>query len=204
MFNRSIDRQVVCLSGASSAADGPRPYGHAGGATARDGPKKRVTGWWRKMARRTGAVLRRAATPASRSRAMAEANGHASAPPESGGERGSGGAGAAADVEQPADAGALSIEPEKPEFGVPEMTYWQLFKLFLRFGCLAVGGPVRGDATQRVQGSARPRWADPPAVARVAGAADCDDQGGAGDAGQVDFAAGVQQGASSPHAQPAT
>lgn len=77
---------------------------------------------------------------------MAEANGHASAPPESGAERGSGGAGAVMDVEQPAEAGALCIEPEKPEFGVPEMSYWQLFKLFLRFGCLAVGGPVRRDA----------------------------------------------------------
>jgi hypothetical protein len=64
---------------------------------------------------------------------------------------------AKADVEQPAEeacadgaAGALAVEPPPPEFVVPKMSYFQTFKIFLRFGCLAVGGPVRD--TRRAQG----------------------------------------------------
>jgi hypothetical protein len=88
---------------------------------------------------------------------MAEANGHAGAPPENGGNMGNSAQVVPGDVEQPAEAGALSVEAEKPEFGIPaDMTYWKLFKIFLRFGCLAVGGPVRRGAA-RVQGSAFPR-----------------------------------------------
>lgn len=35
------------------------------------------------------------------------------------------------------------VDPLKPEFGPPHMSHVQAFLLFLRFGCLAVGGPVR-------------------------------------------------------------
>ena len=84
---------------------------------------------------------------------MADANGHADASSGNGGDKGSGSTVVPADEEQPVEAGALSVEPEKPEFGIPEgMTYWKLFKIFLRFGCLAVGGPVR--LRGRLQGCA--------------------------------------------------
>ena len=99
---------------------------------------------------------------------MAAANGHASACAENGDAGESGAQAVPADVEQPAPPAALSVEAEKPEFGVPkDMTYWKLFKLFLRFGCLAVGGPVRRGAARGVglrspaRALTRPPWRAP-------------------------------------------
>ena len=68
---------------------------------------------------------------------------------------------AKADVEQPAeangdavDASALAVEQPPPEFAVPKMSYFKTFKIFLRFGFLAVGGPVRaGSAANAAQGT---------------------------------------------------
>jgi hypothetical protein len=51
---------------------------------------------------------------------------------------------------------AAAEPPPKPEFQVPELTYFQVLKIFLRFGCLAVGGPVRAARARRGERGAGP------------------------------------------------
>ena len=71
----------------------------------------------------------------------------------------------AADEEQPVSALDVEAAPaDEPEFKVPHLSYFQVLKLFLKFGCLAVGGPVRAGATRAADCAAgcadrRPRCA---------------------------------------------
>jgi hypothetical protein len=113
------------------------------------------------------------------------------------------------DVEQPAeetqkppaeDGGALSVEAPEPEFKIPKMSYFETLKLFLKFGCLAVGGPVRSRRGGALAPVARSPLA--PRAPPRAGAADCDGEGGAGDQAEVDLARRVQQGTHAPTLQP--